>query len=121
MAERGLWGRRTYRTVNVRTAARVALEADANCLRGTAPYRIVEGRIAEARVFERRAALTMEGAPEGTPFALVVFGENFSSWEGPQLASLTGARIRARGPLGVYRGEPQLCLEHASQLGVLTD
>lgn len=120
-AERGLWGRRTYRAANVRSAARAALEADANCLRGTAPYRIVEGRIADARVYERRAALTMEGAPKDTPFALVVFGENFSAWEGPQLASLTGAQVRARGPLGVYRGKPQLCLEHASQLEVLAD
>lgn len=120
-AERGLWGRRTYRAVSVRSATRAALEADANCLRGAAPYRIVEGRITDARVFERRASLAMEGAPAETPFALVVFGENFSAWDGPSLASLTGARVRARGPLGVYRGEPQLCLEHASQLEVLTD
>jgi hypothetical protein len=51
----------------------------------------------------------------------VVFGDNFAAWDGAPLASLTGARVRARGPLGVYRDEPQLCLEHASQLEVLTD
>lgn len=119
--ERGLWGRREYRALNVRAAAAMATEANANCLRGDAPYRIVEGRVSEARVFERRASLTMDGGAAETPFALVVFGENFSAWDGPQLASLTGAEIRARGPLGVYRDAPQLCLEHASQLEVLTE
>lgn len=120
-AERGMWGRREYKAANVRTAARAAVEADVNCLRGVAPYRIVEGRISEARVFDRRASLLMEGAPAETPFALVVFGENFTAWDSPQLASLTGVRVRARGPLGVFRGEPQLCLDHASQLEVLTE
>lgn len=120
-AERGLWGRRAYSATNVRAAARAALEANVNCLRGNAPYRVIEGRIAEARVFERRASLAMDGAPAETPFALVVFGESFANWDGPQLASLTGANVRARGSLGVFRGEPQLCLEHASQLEVLTD
>lgn len=76
----------------------------------------------EARSFERRAALTMEGTPpDAPPFSLVVFGEGFSTWDGPQLNSLTGARVRVRGPLGVYRGEPQLCLDHSSQLEVLAD
>ncbi|MBC7767222.1 MAG: thermonuclease family protein [Phycisphaerales bacterium] len=121
-AERGLWGERDYRPVNVRSAVRTAMEANANCLRGDAPYRLVEGRISEARAFERRASLAMEGAPTETPpFAIVVFGESFSSWDGPPLASLTGARVLARGPLGVYRGQPQLCLDHASQLEVLPD
>jgi endonuclease YncB( thermonuclease family) len=118
-SERGLWRQRAYRPLSARSAADLAVEADANCLRGDAPYRIVEGRIAEARSFERRASLTLEGADP--PFSLVVFGESFTAWDGPQLASLTGARIRARGPLGVYRKQPQLCLEHASQLEVLTD
>jgi hypothetical protein len=118
-AERGLWGERAHRTADVRSAARTALEADMNCLRGAAPYRIVEGRIAEARVFDRRAALMMDGAPAETPFSIVVFGENFANWDGPQLASLTGANVRVRGPLGVYRGAPQLCLDHSSQLEVL--
>jgi hypothetical protein len=29
--------------------------------------------------------------------------------------------VRARGPLGVHRDAPQLCLEHGSQLEVLTE
>jgi hypothetical protein len=97
----------------------LATETAVNCLRGDAPFRIVEGRVAEARVFDRRASLTMDGAEPS--FSLVVFGENFSAWDGPQLASLTGAQVRARGPLGVYRDQPQLCLEHSSQLEVLAD
>lgn len=120
-AERGMWGRREYRASTVAAAVRTALAADANCLRGDAPYRIVEGVVSDARVFERRASLTMQGAPAETPFSLVVFGDGFANWSGPQLSTLTGARVRARGALGVYRGEPQLCLEHASQLEVLAD
>jgi hypothetical protein len=50
-----------------------------------------------------------------------VFGDSFAQWNGPALASLTGARIRARGTLGVYRGEPQLCLDHGSMLELLAD
>jgi endonuclease YncB( thermonuclease family) len=118
-AERGLWGRREYRPLTVRRAADAALAANVNCLSGAAPYRVLEGRVREARVFERRASLEMEGARETAPFALVVFGESFTAWDGAPLASLTGARVRARGPLGVYRGQPQLCLDHASQLEVL--
>ena len=120
-ADRGLWGQREYQPLTVRRAASAALETDATCMRGDAPYRIVEGRVREARVFDRRASMDMEGAADEAPFALVVFGENFNAWDGAPLASLTGAQVRARGPLGVYRGEPQLCLEHASQLEVLTD
>lgn len=119
-AERGMWAQRVYRPLNVRPASAAAQEANANCLRGDAPFRIVEGRIAEARVFERRASLQMEGTDE-PPFSLVVFGESFRAWDGPPVASLTGARVRARGPLGIYRDEPQLCLEHSSQLEVLAD
>ena len=118
-AERGLWGRREYRAFTVRAAANQALEANANCLRGDAPYRIVEGRVRDARLFETRASLDMEGAPAETPFSLVVFGENFTAWDGASFMSLNGARVRARGPLGVFRGEPQLCLEHSSQLEVV--
>ncbi|MGD9966270.1 MAG: thermonuclease family protein [Hyphomonadaceae bacterium] len=118
--ERGMWAQRAYKPLTVRAAARTASQANANCVRGDAPFRIVEGRVADARVFERRAALRMDGADE-PPFSLVVFGDNFSAWDGVPLASLTGARVRARGPLGLYRGEPQLCLEHASQLEVLAD
>jgi endonuclease YncB( thermonuclease family) len=119
--ERGLWGQRDYRALTARTAATQALEGTANCLRGDAPYRVLEARVADARVFDTRAALTLEGGPAETPFAIVVFGENFTAWDGPALTTLTGARVRVRGPLGVYRDEPQLCLEHASQLEVLAD
>lgn len=119
-AERGMWRERAYRPLTARAAARAASESGANCLSGDAPFRIVEGNIADARVFERRASLRMEGAEE-PPFSLVLFGDNFAAWDGPALASLNGVRVRARGPLGVYRDEPQLCLEHASQLEVLAE
>lgn len=119
-AERGMWGQRAYRPLTVRAAATTAAEANANCLSGAAPFRIVEGRIAEARVFDRRASLAMDGAVE-PPFSLVLFGDSFANWDGPALATLTGARIRARGPLGLYRDEPQLCLEHSTQLEILTN
>jgi endonuclease YncB( thermonuclease family) len=120
-AERGLWGRREYQPLTVRGAASAALEAATTCMRGDAPYRIVEGRVRDARVFDRRASLDMEGSTAEAPFALVVFGESFSAWDGAPLGSLTGARIRARGTLGVYRDQPQLCIQHASQLEVLND
>jgi hypothetical protein len=90
-------------------------------MRGDAPYRIVEGRVRDAQVFDRRASLDMEGAAADAPFAFVVFGENFSGWDGVALGSLTGAHVRARGTLGVYRDAPQLCIQHSSQLEVLTD
>jgi endonuclease YncB( thermonuclease family) len=120
-AERGLWGQREYQPLTVRRAASAALETEATCMRGDAPYRIVEGRVRDARVFDRRASLDMEGATAEAPFALVVFGDSFSGWGGAPLGSLTGARIRARGTLGVYRDQPQLCIQHASQLEVLSD
>lgn len=120
-AERGLWGRREYRPLTPRRAATLALEFDASCLRSAAPYRIVEGHVRQARVFDTRASLQMESTAGQPSFALVVFGDNFTSWDGVPLASLTGARVRARGPLGVFRGEPQLCLDHASQLEVLPE
>jgi hypothetical protein len=119
--ESGLWGRREYRPLTVRAAAALALEANDTCMRGQAPYRVIEGEVREARVFERRASLGMDGAPEETPFAIVVFGDSFTAWDGAPLASLNGVRVRVRGPLGVYRDEPQLCLEHSSQLEVLAD
>ena len=120
-AERGLWGRREHHALTARTAAAAALAANENCLRAAAPFRIVEARVAEARVFDRRASLRLEGAPAEAPFSVVVFGDSFAQWDGPALASLNGARIRVRGPLGVYRGEPQLCLDHASELEVLAE
>ena len=119
-AARGMWGQRAYRPSTVRAAAKAATDANANCLRGDAPFRIVEGRVADARVFESRASLRMEDATE-PPFSLVLFGDNFTNWDGPDLASLTGAHVRARGTLGIYHDEPQLCLEHSSQLELLTD
>jgi endonuclease YncB( thermonuclease family) len=120
-AERGLWGRREYRPLSARAAAEAALAANVNCLRGDAPYRMLEARVAQARVFERRASLALDGAPAETPFSVVVFGDSFTHWSGPPLGTLTGARVRARGSLGVYRGEPQLCLDDASQLEVLAN
>jgi len=119
-AERGMWERRVYRPLSVRAATEQAVASNQSCLRGAAPYRVLEGRVGAARVFQNRAALTMEGSTEEAPFTLLVFGENFSAWDGPALSSLTGARVRARGPMGVYRDAPQLCLEHGSQLEVLT-
>ncbi len=118
--ETGLWGRRAWRSVNARTAAQIALQANLNCLRGDAPYRIVEANVTEARVFERRASLMLDTASAETPFAAVMFGESFANWNGPTLASLNGARVRIRGSLGVYRDEPQICFDHASQLEVLS-
>jgi hypothetical protein len=114
-------GGREYRALTARAAATQALEANVNCLRSVAPYRIVEAEVADARVFDRRASLRLAGAPTEAPFSVVVFGESFAQWDGPALASLTGARIRVRGPLGVFRDEPQLCLDHSSQLEVLPE
>jgi len=118
-AERGLWAKREYRPMTTRAASALALETNLNCLRGAAPYRIIEADIAEARVFDRRASLRLNGGAADKPFSVVVFGESFANWDGPTLASLSGAHIRVRGPLGVYRDEPQLCLDHSSQLEVL--
>ncbi|MEQ1492413.1 MAG: thermonuclease family protein [Terricaulis sp.] len=120
-AERGMWGQRTYRPLTARAAARAALEANANCTRGDAPFRIVEGRVAEAQVFDRRASLRMEGAAADPPFSVVLFGESFSAWDGPDLETLTGAKIRVRGTLGVFHEQPQLCIDHSSQLEIITD
>lgn len=116
---RGLWARRAWRTLDAREAAAAALEANANCTRGAAPYRLVEMTVAAARVFERRAQLDAESSgPDQPPFSIVVFGDAFTAWNGADLGALTGARVTARGPLGVYRQAPQLCLEHAAALEV---
>lgn len=112
----GLWRERAYRPLTARDAATQALAYNDNCLRGRAPYRIVEGRVISAEIFDTRAALKLEGE---TPFEIVVFGDSFASWDGPALGSLNGAHLRARGPLGVYRETPQLCLDQSSQLEVL--
>jgi hypothetical protein len=63
----------------------------------------------------------MDGNSQESPFELVVFGENFSAWDGPALASLTGARVIARGPLRVYQGTLQLCLETGHDLDALSE
>jgi endonuclease YncB( thermonuclease family) len=117
---RGLWGRRPYRTLDPAAAATLALEADVSCFNGRAPWRVVEATIGEAYAGSSRASLTLDGGPAETPFSIVVFGDSFTAWDGAPLASLSGANIRARGPLGVFRGQPQLCLDHSSQLEVLT-
>ncbi|MBL8542230.1 MAG: thermonuclease family protein [Hyphomonadaceae bacterium] len=120
-SERGLWGRREYHVQTTHAAARLALAANQNCMRGDAPYRIVEGEVAEVRTSGRRASLRMAGASAEEMFALVAFGDAFARWDGPAFASLRGVRVRARGPLGVFQGEPQLCLEHGSDLELLRD
>ncbi len=74
-AERGLWARRAYRPLSARTGAALALAHNENCLRGDAPYRLLEGRVSDARVFERRAALTLEGGPAETPHTAGVWPE----------------------------------------------
>lgn len=118
-AERGLWRRREHRALDAGAAAAAALLANASCRSGEAPYRVVEGRVEAADVSSQRAALRLVSDSDDAAFALVLFGEDFASWDGPDLAGLSGARVRVRGPLGVFDGEPQLCLEHASQLEVL--
>lgn len=118
-SERGLWEDSAYAAMTARAAATAALAANESCLRGAAPYRIVEARVGDAQVFARRASLTLDGAPVETPFSIVVFGESFSAWDGPPLASLEGQRVRARGSLGVFHEQPQLCLDHSSQIEIV--
>jgi micrococcal nuclease len=117
-AESGLWRERAYKPLNARTAATLARAHNDNCLRAAAPYRILDGRVASANTFDRRAVLTLEGQ---TPFEIVLFGDSFANWDGPAFPTLAGAQIRVRGSLGVYRQTPQLCLDHASQLEILRD
>jgi endonuclease YncB( thermonuclease family) len=117
--ERGLWGRREHRPLDARAAARAALAADVSCLSRDAPYRLVEGRVAEVRIEDERATLMLEGGARDRPFSMVVFGEDLTNWSGPPLPTLGGAEIRVRGPLGVFEGAPQACIEHSSQLEVL--
>jgi endonuclease YncB( thermonuclease family) len=111
--ERGLWGRRGGGVLNAATAAEIALAFGESCTHGAAPYRIVEGRVGEVIATERRAILVLEGEPR---FDIAVFGQSFAAWDGPAWSSLDGARVRARGTLGVYNAAPQLCLDHASGL-----
>jgi endonuclease YncB( thermonuclease family) len=118
-AQRGLWALPAYRTLSAQTASRAALAYSDTCARGSAPYRILEAKIAQAQTFENRAALMLDGGDADKPFSVVLFGDSFTHWDGPPLDSLTGARIRARGTLGMFHDLPQLCLDDGSQLTVL--
>ena len=118
-AERGLWARREYRPLNAANAAELAIQSDANCTSGQAPYRLIEGRIGAADVQERRASLVLADSPAEAPFSIVIFGDNFRNWDGAPLVSFAGERIRARGALGVFRDQPQLCIDDDLQIEVL--
>jgi endonuclease YncB( thermonuclease family) len=116
--EAGLWRESAYKPLTARAAATRALAYNDNCLRAPAPYRIVDGTVAAANTYDRRASLSLDGQ---TPFEVVLFGDSFTNWDGPAFPTLNGARIRVRGPLGVYHDTPQLCLDHSSQLEVLRE
>jgi hypothetical protein len=88
-------------------------------MRGDAPYRLLQGSIHDAQVLDRRAALLMDGAAADKPFSIVLFGDAFAHWDGPALASLSGAQVRVRGTLGVFHDQPQMCLDDSRQLEVL--
>ncbi|MEQ1618132.1 MAG: thermonuclease family protein [Terricaulis sp.] len=119
--ERGLWAKRTYRALNPGEASAAALAFADSCQRAAAPYRIVEGRVASVFQNERRAALDFDTTEEtGVPgFSAVVFGEAFSGWDGEPLQSFSGARVRVRGPLGVFRDAPQICIDSPLQIETL--
>ena len=117
--ERGLWGERAYRVLSVTDAAALARTSAQNCTRGAAPFRLIEGQILRVERGENRASLIMQDGEQG--FALVLFGDAFKAWDGPALESLANKRVTARGPLGVYRDAPQLCLEHSSALSIAAD
>ncbi|MGE0740169.1 MAG: thermonuclease family protein [Hyphomonadaceae bacterium] len=117
-AERGLWGQRSYRALTVAAAARAASAYADNCMRGDAPYRLLEGRVSNVFVGERRAALDFE-LRDDQRFSAVLFGDGFAAWDGPPLEEFNGANVRLRGALGVYRDQPQLCFDHSSQIELL--
>lgn len=116
---RGMWKQRDWAWLTARSAARQALRANAACDSGQAPYRFVEGEIAEAHVGEGRASFALSGMPRDKTFDVVLFGEDFTAWDGPDLSTLSAGHIRVRGPLAVFDGAPQLCLQSASQLEIL--
>ncbi|HVZ99718.1 MAG TPA: thermonuclease family protein [Caulobacterales bacterium] len=116
-ARKGMWALREYHVLNAADAAAAALTANQNCLRRGAPYRVLEGRIADVHLFDRRAALDFGGEP---PFEIVVFGDAFANWDGPPFVSLKGKRIRAHGGLGVFHEHPQMCVDSGAQIEVLS-
>jgi endonuclease YncB( thermonuclease family) len=118
-ASRGLWALRDYRVLSAADAARLAQRSANTCTRGDAPYRLLQGAIHDAHVQDDRASLTLDGGAADQPFSIVLFGEAFAHWDGAPLASLSGARVRARGTLGVFHDQPQLCLDDSRQLEVL--
>ncbi|HVY86709.1 MAG TPA: thermonuclease family protein [Caulobacterales bacterium] len=116
-ARKGLWTLRDYRVLDPADASAIALAANQNCLRREAPYRVVEARVEDVHLFDRRAALDLDAGEH--PFQMVVFGESFTNWDGAPLASLKGKRIRVHGGLGVYHDQPQLCIDEGAQIELL--
>lgn len=114
-AERGLWAQRAYRPMSADAAIRAARAFAQSCTRGDAPYRLIEARVSEVYAGENRAALDFDAREEGG-FSAVLFGESFTAWQGAPLSAYANARVRVRGPLGVYRERAQLCLDHESQI-----
>lgn len=114
-ASRGLWAQRDYSVLNAAAAAQLATRFNQPCTRGDAPYRLLDGAIHDAQVFDRRASLVLDGGGD-KPFAIVLFGDSFSHWDGPALASLSGAHVRVRGTLGVFHDQPQICVDDSRQL-----
>lgn len=117
--ERGMWKQRDWAWLAPRAAARAALRANAECTSGQAPYRFVEGDVGEAHIGDGRASFALAGMPRNKTFDIVIFGEDFTAWDGPELTTLAGAHVRVRGPLAAFEGAPQLCLQNATQLEVL--
>lgn len=118
-AERGMWALREYKPYRPQAVSLQALAFGESCMSGRAPVRTLEATVANVLVDDGRAALFF--GPEGDPFHAVLFGQSFSAWDGPDLDTLRGSRVRIRGPIGAFRQSPQICLEHSSQLEVLTD
>ena len=119
-ASRGLWALRDYRVLTVANASRLAQRGDNQaCTRADAPYRLIQGSIHDTQVLDNRASLTMDGGAADKPFSIVLFGDAFTHWDGAPLASLSGARVRVRGTLGVFHDQPQICLDDSRQLEVL--
>ncbi len=119
--ERGLWAERIYRALNPKEASASALAFAENCQRAAAPYRIVEGRVANVFQNQRRAALDFEGDGEAPRFSAVVFGAAFIGWQGEPLQTYSGQRVRVRGPLGVFREQPQICIDDPRQIETMTE